>query len=328
MLYTHFVTLFTLLVYYRTMNRNDTFSLAIHGGAGLITERHEYEAALKDILAQGGRLLRGGSSALDVVEVCVMLLEDNPLFNAGRGSVLNEHGKVELDASIMNGVDMSAGAVAAVSNIKNPINLARQAMEKSRHVFLVGSGAMEFAKTVNACMESDEYFVVDARVRQWEKAKKDEKIVLDHSSEGDSGENKLGTVGAVALDRHGNLAAATSTGGLVNKKFGRVGDSPVIGAGVFADNETCAVSCTGIGEHILRTSLAKSVSDHMLIGNTDVQLASRIAIERFAKKVGGLGGFVAVGKNGVVACEFTTPQMIYGFTTHKQGIWVQFDKGT
>lgn len=308
------------------MITNNIFSLMVHGGAGLITNQQEYEAVLKDILVQGQEMLQGGSSALDVVERCVRSMEDNPIFNAGRGSVLNENGKVELDASIMNGSDMSAGAIAAVSNIKNPVSLARQVLEKSEHVLLIGTGAMEFAKGIDACMEEDDYFITDARTRQWETARENGSITLDHSPVKVSEENKLGTVGAVARDMHGDIAAATSTGGLVNKKFGRVGDSPIVGAGVFADNETCGVSCTGIGEHILRMNLAKSVSSFMSENDVTLTDASKRAIRCFAERIGGLGGFIAVGKDGSVACEFTTPQMIYGFVTNDKNPEVQFDK--
>lgn len=308
------------------MTTDNIFSLAIHGGAGLITDHVEYKIALTDILTKGERMLHVGASALDTVEMCVCALEDNPIFNAGRGSVLNEQGVVELDASIMDGNNMMSGAVAAVTNIKNPVSLARLVMDKSDHVLLVGNGAMEFARTHNVPTERDSYFITEARTRQWQDAQTSNHITLDHSIKHTNGvERKLGTVGAVARDLFGNLAAATSTGGLVNKKFGRVGDTPIIGAGVFADNETCAVSCTGVGEHILRVNLAKTVSDYMRMKNVNVAEAAEKTIEYFTQRVNGVGGFIAIGNNGEVVCQFTTPNMIYGFVSSKHSITVQFD---
>jgi beta-aspartyl-peptidase (threonine type) len=255
------------------------------------------------------------------------MLEDDPIFNAGAGSVLNEKGEVEMDASIMDGRDMSAGAVAAVTNIKNPVSLARLVMEKSKHVLLLGTGAMEFAKKWNVEIADRSYFITDARQKQWEAARDADALSLDHSTSQPEKKinNKMGTVGAVALDSSGNLAAATSTGGLVNKSFGRVGDSPIVGSGVFADNDTCAVSCMGVGEHMIRTNVAKMVSDFMLMQNKDVAEASVAAIEYFSKRISGMGGFIAVGKDGKFACEFTTPQMIYGFTTTEHEPAVRFD---
>ncbi|TAK83188.1 MAG: isoaspartyl peptidase/L-asparaginase [Aquabacterium sp.] len=292
------------------MRKQET-ALVIHGGAGFICDQEIYRVSLGVVLSSGKERLLAGDSALDVVEHCVKMLEDDPVFNAGRGSVLNDKGRVEMDAAIMDGKDMSAGAVAAVSNIRNPVCLARKVMADGRHILLIGEGAMEFAEASGVAMENDEYFITDARVQQWEATVKNGGIALDHSEV--SRERKLGTVGAVALDSMGNVAATTSTGGLVNKKFGRVGDSPIIGAGIFADNGTCAVSCTGIGEHILRISLAKMVSDYMLIGGCSLKEAARETIEYFRRRIGGDGGFIAVGNDGEIAFEHTTPQMIYGY---------------
>lgn len=301
----------------------------VHGGGGLITDTKEYEVSIKAILQMGNRLLLDGKSALDAVEACVIMLEDDPIFNAGVGSVLNEKGVVEMDASIMDGQNLSAGAVAAISNIKNPVSLARLVMEKSNHVFLLGMGAMEFAKKWNVATENDEYFITKARRSQWQEAQKENVVLLDHStilSDKKINKNKLGTVGAVALDTSGNMAAATSTGGLVNKSFGRIGDSPIVGSGVFADNDTCAVSCMGVGEHMIRTNLPKMISDFMLMKNLNVLEASSLAIKYFSEKINGVGGLIAVGKDGQFTCEFTTPQMIYGFTTEKYEPEAKFDK--
>ncbi|MGZ4060178.1 MAG: isoaspartyl peptidase/L-asparaginase family protein, partial [Bacteroidia bacterium] len=223
------------------------YALAIHGGAGTIlksTMTAEKEAAytkgLNDAIVAGEAILKSGGTSLNAVEAAIRSLEDCPLFNAGKGAVFTNEGKNEMDASIMEGKTLMAGAVTGVRNIKNPISLAKAVMQQSEHVFLSGEGAMEFAKKVNAEMKPDDYFFVQMRYDQLLQAKESDTIVLDHT-EG----KKFGTVGCVALDVHGDLAAGTSTGGMTNKKFGRVGDSPMIGAGTYANNNTCAISCTG-----------------------------------------------------------------------------------
>ena len=224
------------------------YAIAIHGGAGTILKstmtpekEHAYKSALQDAINAGEAILKQGGSSFDAVELAINSMENNPLFNAGKGAVFTNNGKNEMDASIMNGKDLMAGAVAGVTNIKNPISLARAVMEKSEHVFLASAGAMEFAKKVNAQFENDDYFFVQMRYDQLVKAKETDTMVLDHTEDKfENGEKKFGTVGAVAIDIHGNLAAGTSTGGMTNKKYGRVGDSSIIGAGTYANNNTCA----------------------------------------------------------------------------------------
>lgn len=282
----------------------------IHGGAGAIYAPDKYRGSMQDILAQGERALKEGRPALDVVELCVKLLEDDPLYNAGKGSVLNASGEVEMDAGIMDGKNLQAGTVAAVRLVKNPISLARKVMEETEHVTLATDGALEFAKHIGAPLESSEYFIIDARVEQLRQAQGTEKIVLDHNA---IEEKKLGTVGAVARDQQGNLAAATSTGGLVNKKFGRVGDTPIVGAGVFADNETCAVSTTGYGEQMMRTVLAKTISDLMAFKGLTVEQAAKDGIAYFVAKVNGIGGAIVIDKYGGCSGAFSSPSMLYGW---------------
>ncbi len=282
------------------------FSIAIHGGAGALSDVSEHRTALTEIINEAANLA-SNASAIDVVERTVVLLENHPLFNAGKGSVLNNKGEVECDAAIMNGTDLDAGAVAGVRGIKNPVALARKVMSDSEHVMLVGDGALEFAASVNAPTEQLDYFVVESRLKQLEEAKKAGKVVLDHS---DTEEEKLGTVGAVAIDDKGNLAAATSTGGIVNKKFGRVGDSPVVGAGVYAENGLCAVSATGFGEQFLRTTLSKHIGDWMRYNHVDAQSAAQAGIDYLVEKVNGLGGVIVVDANYNIGIAHSTPLIL------------------
>lgn len=299
-------------------NPSKSFSLVIHGGAGAIDNADEYSPSLEHILREGQRLLTSGASALDVVTTCVSMLEDDPMFNAGRGSVLNEDGNVEMDAAIMNGSDMNAGSVAGVRNVKNPIQLARLVMEQSKHVMLIGEGAMKFGALHNVATEPNEYFLTEKRINQLKDAQAKETVGLDHSTP--NTEKKMGTVGAVARDQAGNLAAATSTGGITNKKFGRVGDSPIIGAGVFADNETCAVSTTGYGEQFLRTVLSKTTSTYVAQGMT-AQEAADAAIQYLVRRVNGLGGVIVVDHFGNLGSSWCTAGMLHGKAT-TEGIWV------
>ena len=239
----------------------------------------EKEAAYRDTLQQsldaGYELLEKGAKAIDAVEAAVKVMEDSPLFNAGKGSVFTHKGTHEMDASIMDGRTLEAGAVAGVSGVKNPISLARLVMEKSGHVLLAGEGAMEFARSEKVAMENEEYFYDELRHRQFQEALEKNVTQLDHSP---LNEKKFGTVGAVALDKQGNLAAATSTGGMTNKKFGRVGDSPLIGAGNYANNATCAVSCTGSGEFFIRRVVAYDVSCLMEYKGLSLEEACREAV--------------------------------------------------
>ena len=296
----------------------NAYSLMVHGGAGALQHirsegsEQSFANSIRAILEQGREVLKQGGSALDAVETCAILLENDPLYNAGKGSVLNEYGEVELDAAIMSGADLAAGAVAGVKNIKNPICLARKVLDESEHVFLIGQGAMEFAELCGMELFPDEYFVIERRVRQLQEAQQLGRMMLDHE-DADEPQRKFGTIGAVALDLQGNLAAATSTGGIVNKRWGRVGDSPVIGAGVFADNETCAVSATGYGEQFLRTVLCKTISDLIYFKRLSAKLAAAQGMEYLVSKVNGLGGVILIDKHGCCAAGHSTSGMIYGW---------------
>ncbi len=290
----------------------------IHGGAGGMSDvdeekKNAYFSSMGAVLAHGEKMLVDGADALDVVESCTMMMEDDPMYNAGKGSVLNENGKVEMDAAIMNGKDLVAGSVAGIKNVRNPIRLARLIMEKTPHVMMVGSSAQQFADIMKVQMEPDSYFILEKRIKQLEEAKKEGRSFLDVDTSRDK--KRLGTVGVVARDVQGNLAAATSTGGMVNKKFGRVGDSPIVGAGVYADNQTCAVSCTGVGEHFLRTVLAKMVSDFIYFKNFSASEAAQAAISYLVSKIDGAGGIIVIDKNGQPASAYSTEGMIRAWVT-------------
>lgn len=290
-----------------------TISLALHGGAGTLIQgtmtpeqETQYIAALKAALDTGYTLLTQGASALDAVEATVKSLEDCVLFNAGRGSVFTAEGNHEMDASIMDGKTRKAGAVSLVSGIKNPISLARCVMEKTEHVFMAGTGAMQFGQQQGFEIYPADYFYSDFRFQQWQEIKNTDSFQLDHSDKKDS---KFGTVGAVALDSEGNLAAATSTGGMTNKKFGRVGDSPMIGAGNYANNHTCAVSCTGSGEFFIRGVVAYDVSCLMEYKGFTLQQAAEEVIMNRVHQLGGDGGLIAVDRFGNMAMPFNTEGM-------------------
>jgi len=288
-------------------------SLAIHGGAGtiiksIITRKKEqaYKNALQAALDAGYKVLEQGGAALDAVESSVAELEDSHLFNAGKGSVFTASGTHEMDASIMDGSNLEAGAISAVAGIKNPVMLARSVMEQSDHVYLSGAGAEEFARSVNSEFRDQKYFYDEFRYQQWLAIKDSDKFHLDHSS---AIENKFGTVGAVALDSQGNIAAATSTGGMTNKKFGRVGDSSIIGSGTYANNQTCAVSCTGSGEYFIRGVVAYDVSCLIEYKQMSLEQACREVIQHRLKKIGGDGGLIALNATGNIVLEFNTEGM-------------------
>jgi beta-aspartyl-peptidase (threonine type) len=294
----------------------------IHGGAGELVNIDSdkmavrYIESMRVVLNHGRSILNQGGSAMEAVEQCAALLEDDPIFNAGMGSVLNEDGKVEMDAAIMNGNGLNAGAVAGIHNIPNPIHLARVVLEESEHVMLIGEGAERFAQHHGFEFVNDDYLITRKRRNQWEVAHRKGQMGLDHDSseqQEEINEDKYGTIGAIAKDKHGNLAAATSTGGIVNKRFGRVGDSPIIGAGVYADNETCAISCTGFGEDFMRVVLAKTVSDLIEFKKLDAQVATKQGLEYLTKKVKGRGGFILIDKEGKCASGYTTAKMIHGW---------------
>ena len=310
---------------------SNKYVIMIHGGAGNIREmddekKAKYHRSLEIILKKSSQLLQDGASSLEAVTLAVQLLEDDELYNAGKGSVLNHKGEFSMDASIMDGKNLMSGAVAGISKIKNPIFLAKKVLEESEHVMLISNEAMDFAKQFDLEFVENSYFETEYRRKQFEEALKSNKVVLDHSSfekeenaiQGD--EKKYGTVGAVAVDKDGNIAAATSTGGIVNKKFGRVGDSPIVGSGVYADNETVAVSSTGYGEQFIRTVIAKHLAD--LIGMKGLNLVDAMneAIEYLTKKVSGLGGMISVTKDYKYASNYNTPGMIHGVASSENGL--------
>ena len=302
------------------MSTTGTYSIMVHGGAGALDNVRDdktamrYLESIRGILEHGREIMELGGSALQAVETCASLLEDDPVFNAGCGSVLNEHGKVEMDAAIMDGRDLSAGAVAAVDNIANPVQLARLVMSESEHVMLIAEGAMRFADHCRMARVPEDYFFTADRIEQLHKARLMHKIMLDHDDTAeDTEDQKYGTIGAIARDSQGNLAAATSTGGIVNKRAGRVGDSPIIGAGVYADNDTCAVSATGYGEDFMRSVIAKTISDYIYMQGMTANAATQAGIDYLVRKVRGRGGVIVIDRHGNCASGFTTRKMIHGW---------------
>ncbi len=314
----------------------EKFVLVIHGGAGTILKSQmtpEREKAYNDglnlALQTGHDILKNGGTALDAVEATVRSMEDNPLFNAGKGAVFTNEGKNELDAAIMDGKTLAAGSVAGVSTIKNPITAARAVMEKSPHVMMTGAGAEKFAKQQGIEIVDPSYFYTENRWEGLQKAKAEDslKMNLDHNDSAHKKSSrfsefyyspfgvggKYGTVGAVALDRHGNLAAATSTGGMTNKKFGRVGDAPIIGSGTYASNNTVAISCTGWGEFFIRLVMAKTISDMMEFGKMTLKNAADEMVLKRLPALGGDGGLIAVDKDGNIAMPFCTSGMYRGY---------------
>lgn len=309
---------------------SDKFVLVIHGGAGTIlksqmTPQREkaYTDALNVALEKGYAILKNGGTALDAVEMAVRSLEDNPLFNAGKGAVFTNEGKNELDASIMNGKTLAAGSVAGTTIIKNPVSAARAVMEKSPHVMMTGKGAEQFAKEQGLEIVDPSYFYTAERWQGLQRARREDSLAKTQVDslakksgslkQKENHDDKYGTVGAVALDRYGNLAAATSTGGMANKRFGRVGDSPIIGAGTYADNKTAAVSCTGWGEFYIRLVLAKTVCDRMEFGKMQLKEAADEMVMKQLPALGGDGGLIAVDKDGNIALPFCTEGMYRGF---------------
>ena len=302
-------------------------ALALHGGAGTILrssmtpeKEAEFKKALSDALSVGYSVLEKGASSIDAVEQTVMSLENCPLFNAGKGSVFTNNGTHEMDAAIMNGFDLSAGAVAGVSGVKNPVHLARMVMEKSEHVLLSGEGASQFAKQLDLEFENEKYFFNQFRFDQLQEIRSTDTFQLDHS------DKKFGTVGAVALDSNGNIAAATSTGGMTNKKYNRVGDSPIIGAGTYANNKTCAISCTGHGEYFLRAVVAYDISCLIEYKGLSLQEACEFVVNDKLKKFGGEGGLVAINQNGDCVLSFTSDGMYRAWKTSDESNGVEIYK--
>lgn len=294
-------------------------AFVIHGGAGVIKrgslspEREKmYRAGLEQALLAGYKALQDGKSSMDAVETAIRILEDNPLFNAGKGAVFTNDGRNELDASVMDGKTLMAGAVAGLHRVKNPITLARAVMEKSMHVMMIGDGAEKFAAAQNIELVDEKYFFTQPRwddlQRILEREKKKSQVPNSKFQISESKAEKYGTVGAVALDKAGNLAAGTSTGGMTNKRYGRVGDVPVIGAGTYANNQTCAVSATGWGEFFIRVGVARDISAMMEYKNLPVQQAADTVLQK-VKTLGGDGGVIVVDKSGNIAISFNSEGM-------------------
>jgi beta-aspartyl-peptidase (threonine type) len=297
------------------------WAIVIHGGAGAMSTENltpgldkEYRAALAEALNTGKKILSEGGTALDAVEKTVRIMEDNPLFNAGRGAVFTHEGRNELDAAIMDGSNLAAGAIAGVTDIKNPITAARSVMTGSNHVMLIGAGASEFAKKQGLDIVPPSYFRTDKRFDELQELLKNE---------------KNGTVGCCALDKNGNLAAGTSTGGMTNKRYNRVGDVPIIGAGTYANNNTCAVSATGHGEYFIRWTVAHDISALMEYKDLSLKEASELVVNDKLVKAGGSGGVICVDKSGNVSMPFNSKGMFRGFATAdgKEGVFIYKEEG-
>lgn len=310
--------------------QNPRIGFIIHGGAGVIRkgslspEREKaYRDKLTEVVTAGYKALQEGKSSLDAVEIAIRMMEDDPLFNAGKGAVFTADGKNELDASIMNGKDLSAGAAAGLHHVKNPITLARAVMEKSPHVMMIGDGAEKFAKEQGIELVDEKYFFTQSRwdalqlvKKEEEKGKSEEKPAppatkptVAEMPASQEPQNRFGTVGAVALDKFGNIAAGTSTGGMTNKKFGRVGDAPIIGAGTYANNATCGVSGTGWGEYFIRLGVARDISSLMEYRAMPIQAAADLVIHTKLQNAGGDGGVIAMDKFGNMAISFNSEGM-------------------
>lgn len=299
---------------------SEKFCIVIHGGAGTILKENmsdsleaEYNRVLDLAVSKGYEILKNGGTSLDAVTQTIVILEDSPLFNAGKGAVFTNEGKNELDASIMDGKSKDAGAVASVTRVKNPITLARAIMEVSEHVMMVGPGAEKFAKQNGIELVDPSYFFTQKRWDGLQKAKEREKMELDHVSTAHYDpllkDLKFGTVGCVALDKNGNIAAGTSTGGMTNKRYGRVGDAPIIGAGTYADNATCGVSATGWGEFFIRNVVAYDIAAQMQYKNVSLAAAAKETIQKKVPQMGGDGGIIAIDKDGNIVMEFNTAGM-------------------
>ncbi len=309
-----------------TMRGEENFGLILHGGAGTITKATmtpeldaKYRGKLTEALKKGYRILKKGGTSIDAVTAALVILEDSPLFNAGKGSVFTNSGINELDASIMDGQTLQAGAVSGVKTVKNPILLARKVMEKSPHVLLSGEGAASFAEAQGLQLVDPDYFFTEKRWQSLLKIKAreaDRKPALKKAKE-------HGTVGAAALDKNGHLAAGTSTGGMTNKRFGRIGDSPLIGAGSYADNKTCAVSSTGHGEYFIRLVAAHDISALMEYKGLSLQEAAQQVIMEKLTALGGTGGVVAIDKDGNMAMPFNTEGMYRGWVERDGKITVK-----
>jgi beta-aspartyl-peptidase (threonine type) len=313
-------------------NRKD-YALVMHGGAGTIEKsllsdslEKAYRNTLSSALNKGQFILQNNGSSTDAVEMVISILEDSPLFNAGKGSFYSNAGNIEMDASIMNGRNKNAGAIAGVQMIKNPIKAARLVMDSSRHVMLSGKGADLYAKANGLELAESSYFATERRWNQLLKIRNKNKSELDHSYILDSLDKKYGTVGCVALDKFGNISAGISTGGMSNKQWGRIGDSPIIGAGTYANNYTCGVSCTGNGEYYIRNLFNHSVSDLIEIGNFSLKDALNKVIHSDLEKTGGKGGIIAIDNKGNINWDFNTAGMYRGMVDEKGNITIEIYK--
>ncbi|MCR9163888.1 MAG: isoaspartyl peptidase/L-asparaginase [bacterium] len=302
------------------------WGLVIHGGAGTIDpsnlspeQEREYRTTLDAALSAGYAVLESGAPAMDAVEAAIVVMEDSPLFNAGKGAVFTHDGHNELDASVMDGYTQQAGAVAGVRTVKNPIRAARAVMTDSEHVLLASGGADAFARSRGLEQVDPSYFGTPMRREQLQRALERDAVVLDHG-----GSDKFGTVGAVAVDQQGHLAAGTSTGGMTNKRWGRVGDSPIIGAGTYADDASCAVSATGHGEFFIREAAAHSVCARMEFGGASLEDAAHAVVFDQLGAIGGEGGIIAIDARGMMAAPFNTPGMYrgYRFSDGSDGVWI------
>ena len=299
-----------LLCFVYSCNSNKVdFAIVVHGGAGTILKKNmsdemelAYKLKLEEAINAGYNILEKNGSSKDAVEETIKILENSELFNAGKGSVLSNKGVVEMDASIMNGQSLNAGAISGIKTIKNPISAARLVMEKSEHVFLSGEGAEEFAKLQGLDIIDNEYFITETRLKSLLNAKKRDSIK----------DNKFGTVGCVAIDKFGNITSGTSTGGMTNKKWNRIGDVPIIGAGTYANNNTCGISSTGWGEYFIRNVVAYDISSQIEYKKISIDLAAKNTLKK-VKDLGGNGGVIGIDKNGNILMDFNTEGMYRGY---------------
>jgi len=303
-------SLLMLLCFFYSCNSNKVdFAIVVHGGAGTILKKNmsdemelAYKLKLEEAINAGYNILEKNGSSKDAVEETIKILENSELFNAGKGSVLSNKGVVEMDASIMNGQNLNAGAISGIKTIKNPISAARLVMEKSEHVFLSGEGAEEFAKLQGLDIIDNEYFITETRLKSLLNAKKRDSIK----------DNKFGTVGCVAIDKFGNITSGTSTGGMTNKKWNRIGDVPIIGAGTYANNNTCGISSTGWGEYFIRNVVAYDISSQIEYKKISIDLAAKKTLKK-VKDLGGNGGVIGIDKNGNILMDFNTEGMYRGY---------------
>ncbi|OSY88993.1 isoaspartyl peptidase [Tenacibaculum holothuriorum] len=318
--------------------QKNEFAIVLHGGAGTILKENmtpekekAYKNKLEEAIKTGYAILKDGGKSIDAVEKTIQVLEESPLFNAGKGAVFTHNKTNELDASIMTGNDLNAGAVAGVTNVKSPIALARKVMTNSPHVLLSSNGASKFAKEQGLEIVDPSYFYTERRFKSLQKIKEKEKTELDHDDKSafydvDIKDSKFGTVGCVALDKYGNITAGTSTGGMTNKRWNRIGDSPIIGSGTYANNKTCGVSSTGWGEYFIRAQVAHDISAQMEYKNESLKDAAKDVIQHKLTDLGGTGGIIAIDKYGNMVFEFNTAGMYRASANDKGEIDIKIYK--